>query len=82
MFVNIGLEKKIINDFHKAIHHWKVYHFADDTSIFYASTSVKKLNKLFNRDIKSLNNWLSANETSLNVGNIELIISKSPKSTS
>lgn len=26
--------KKIINDFHKAIHHWKVYHFADDTSIF------------------------------------------------
>ena len=55
-----------INDLHKAIQYCKVHHFADDTNLFYTSKSVKNLNKLINRDIKHLNNWLSANKIYLN----------------
>ena len=42
-------------------------YFADDTNLFHTSKSVENLNKLISRDIKHLNNWLSANEISLNV---------------
>ena len=42
------------------------------TNLFHTSKSVKKLNKLVNRDMKHLNNWLSANEISLNVEKTEL----------
>ena len=43
---------------------------ADDTNLFYTSKSVKNLNKLVNRDMKYLNNWLSANKISVNVENL------------
>ena len=56
-----------INDFHKAIQYCKVYHFDDDKNLFYKSKSGKNLNKLANRDIKHLNNWLSRNKSSLSV---------------
>ena len=68
-----------INDLHKAIQYCKVHHFADDTNLFHTSKSVKKLNKLVNRDMKRLNNWLSANKLSLNVEKTELVIFKSPR---
>ena len=42
------------------------------------SLSVKNLNKQINRDMKHLNDWLSANKISLNVEKTELVISKSP----
>ena len=67
-----------INDLHKAIRYCKVHHFADDTNHFHTSKSVKNLNKQVNRDMKHLNNWLSANRISLNVEKIELVIFKSP----
>ena len=54
-------------------------HFADNTNVFHTSKSVKNLNKLFNRDMKHLNNWLSTNKNSLNVGKTELVIFKSPR---
>ena len=68
-----------INDLHKAIQYCKMHHFADDTNLFYISKSVKNLNKLVNRDMKHLNNWLSANKISLNVEKTELVIFKSPR---
>ena len=40
---------------------------------------MKNLNKLVDHDMKQLNNWLSANKTSLNVEKTELVIFKSPK---
>ena len=55
-----------------------MHHFAD-TNLFHTSKSVKKLNKLVNCNIKHLNNWLSANEISLNVEKTELVIFKSPR---
>ena len=56
----------------KAIQYCKVHQFADDTNLFHTSKSVKKLNKLVNRDMKHLNNWLSAIKISLNVEKTEL----------
>ena len=56
-----------INDLHKAIRYCKVHHFADDTNLFHSNNLMKNLNKLANHDMKQLNNWLSANKTSLNV---------------
>ena len=49
-----------INDLEKAIQYCKVHHFADNTSPFHTSKSVNKLKKLVNREMKHLNNWLSA----------------------
>ena len=49
-----------INDIHKKMQHCKVHHFADDTNLFHKKKSMKNLNKLVNRDMKQLNNWLSA----------------------
>ena len=66
-----------INDLHKAIQYYKVHHSADDTNLFHTNKSVKNLNKLVNRDMKQLNNWLSVNKISLHVGKTELVIFKS-----
>ena len=68
-----------INGLHKAIQYCKVYHFDNDTNLFHTGMSVKNLNKLVNRDMKHLNNWLSANKISLYVEKAELVIFKSPK---
>ena len=51
----------------------------DDTNLFHINKSVKNLNKLVNRDMKQLNNWLSANKISLNLEKSELVIFKSPR---
>ena len=51
-----------INNLHRTIQYWKVHHFAYDTNLFQTIKCVKNLNKLVNRDMKHLNNWLSANK--------------------
>ena len=51
-----------INNFHRTIQYWKVHHFADDKNLFQTIKCVKNLNKLVNRDMKHLNNWLSLNK--------------------
>ena len=45
--------KKYINDLSKAIIFSSVYHFADDTNILYASSSLKHLNKKVNHDLSN-----------------------------
>ena len=40
---------------------------------------MKNLNEVVNHDMEQLNNWLSANKISLNVGKTELVIFKSPR---
>ena len=57
-----------INDLNLAIKHCKVYHFADNTNLLYTNNYIKKLNKLLNKDLKNLTNWLNAIKISLNVG--------------
>ena len=45
-----------INDLNLAIKHCKVRQFADDTNLLYTKNSIKKLNKLLNKDFKNLTN--------------------------
>ena len=68
-----------INGLNLAIKHCKVYHFADDTNLLYTNNSIKKLNKLLNKDLKNLTNWLNANKISLNVDKTEMILFKPTK---
>ena len=42
-------------------------HFADDTSIIYASKAPKTLEPNLNYDLKSVSEWLTSNRLSLNV---------------
>ena len=56
-----------------------MHHFAGDRNLFQTNKSIKNLKKLVNRDMKHLNNWLSANEISLHGEKTELVIFKSPR---
>ena len=51
-----------------------MHQFADDTNFFQTNKSMKNLNKLVNRDMKQLNNWLNAHKISLNVEKTEPVI--------
>ena len=65
-----------INDLNLAIKYCKVHHFSNDTNLLYTNKSIKKLNKILNKDLKSLTNWLNANKISLNVDKTEMILFK------
>ena len=65
-----------INDLNLAIKYCKVHHFADDTSLLYTNNSIKKLNKMLNKDSNNLTNWLNANKISLHVDETETILFK------
>ena len=67
-----------INDLNTAIKHSLVHHFADDTNLLHVNSSMKKLNKLLNHDLKSLCNWLKANKIALNVAKTEFLFFRSP----
>ena len=68
-----------INDLNLAIKHCKVHHFADDTNFLYTNNSIKKLNRLLNKDLKSLNNWLNSHKISSNIDKTEMILFKPTK---
>ena len=63
-----------INDLNLCIKHSSTFHFADDTSLIYSGSSLKKINKQVNEDLKNLNLWLRANKISLNTKKTEIII--------
>ena len=68
-----------INDLNQAIKYCKVHYFADETNILCLSSSIKKLKKLVNADLKRLDNWLNANKISLNIKKTKMGIFKSKK---
>ena len=68
-----------INDLHNSVKYAKTYHFADDTSVIFSSTSFEILSKRINKDLFNHSNWLKANKLSLNVKKTELVIFRSRK---
>ena len=48
----------------------KINHFADDTSLLYASSSLKDINKKINFDLSNLVQWLGVNKIALNFNKI------------
>jgi hypothetical protein len=62
-----------INDLPKLVSHSKVSMYADDTALYYASSSVDDIVKCMNEDLVSVNNWLKCNKLSLNVDKSEFM---------
>ena len=56
-----------INELNQAIKFCTLHHFSDDTNLLYLGTSIKKLKKLVNINLKNLLNQLNAKKISLNV---------------
>ena len=59
-----------INDLNTAVKHSETFCFADDTCL----DSVKQINKVVNKDLKFLVQWLNATKISLNVAKTEVVI--------
>ena len=55
-----------INDLNIAIKNSENFHFADDTCLLNTKDSIKKINKVVNKDLQFLIQWLHANKISLN----------------
>ena len=66
-----------INDLHNSVVHSVTHHFADDTNLLYADSSLKKINKYINHDLKLINDWLRANKIALNANKTEIVLFKS-----
>ena len=67
-----------INDFHQATIYSNPRHFADDTNILITNSSLKKIKKSLNIDLKLISQWLRANKISLNASKTELLIFRHP----
>ena len=67
-----------INDLNTAIKHSETFHFAD-TFLLHIKDSVKQINKVANKDLKFLVQWLNANRISLNVAKTEIVIFRRKK---
>ena len=67
-----------INDLNLAIKHCKVHHL-QMIQIHYILITIKKLNKLLNKDLKNLTNWLNATKIYLNVDKTEMILFRPTK---
>jgi len=65
-----------INDLNKAVMSSSTIHFADDTSLICSEKSLKKLNKMVNRDLSLLVHWLRANKICLNTSKTEILLFK------
>ena len=63
-----------INDLPKAMMHYSVHHFADDTNLLLIDKSVEKINKYINDDLKHLCQWIRSNKLSINGGKTKIII--------
>ena len=63
-----------INDLPNISKILKFYLFADDTNIYYESTSSKKLEKTLNCELKKLYQWLCVNRLSLNIKKTNFVI--------
>ena len=68
-----------INDLSQSIKTSKIHHFADDTNLLYASSSLKDIDKKINFDLSNLVQWLRANKIALNVNKTDIIIFRSPR---
>ena len=63
-----------INDLPNISKILKFYLFADDTNIYYESSSTKELEKTLNKELKKLFQWLCVNRLSLNIKKTNFVI--------
>ena len=65
-----------INDLHNAIKVSQSFHFADDTCQLNIQSTISKINRSLNKNLKELSFWLNENKISLNVAKTEVILFK------
>ena len=63
-----------IYDIYKSSSLFSFYLFADDTSIILSNNNLKELESLVNRELGNVNEWLKANEVSLNIKKSNFVI--------
>ena len=68
-----------INDLNIPIKHSETFHFADNTYLLNIRYSVKQINKVVNKVLKFLVQWLNANRILLSVVKIKVVIFKRKK---
>ena len=70
-----------INDLPNSSSKLSFYLFADDTNIYFESSSVKQLQKVVNKELKHVKKWLDANKLALNMNKTNFIIFHSPQNS-
>ena len=68
-----------INDMHNASEKCAVHHFADDTNLLFSHKDPRTIQKVMNKELVYLFQWLCANRLSLNVVKTEFILFQPPK---
>ena len=68
-----------INDINTAIKHSETFYFADNTCLSNIKDSVKEINRVVNKDLKFLVQFINANRISLNVAKSEIAIFRRKK---
>ena len=67
-----------MNDLPNISKHLKFFLFADDTSIYFDSNNIFRLQKVVNRELRKVRKWLEANRLALNVSKTNYVIFHSP----
>ena len=63
-----------INDLPNISNKLKFFLFADDTNIYYDSHDLKSLEKIINKELEKLHEWLCLNRLSLNISKTNFVI--------
>ena len=66
---------------HNAFTKCLVHHFADDTNLLFAHKDPAVIQKVINKELRQLVEWLRANRLSLNADKTEFIVFRPPGKT-
>ena len=67
-----------INDLSNVSEPLSFYLFADDTNIYFEAPNLFTLQKVMNRELRKIKNWLDANKLALNIDKTNYVIFHSP----
>ena len=70
-----------INDLPKSSSKLSFYLFADDTNIYFESSSLSTLQKVVNKELSRIKKWLDANKLALNIDKTNFVIFHSPQNS-
>ena len=68
-----------INDMHRSPDQMSFVHFADDTIVFASDSDINGVHATVNRELVGVDNWLKANQLSLNVSKTSYMIISNQK---
>ena len=63
-----------INDMHYSSNQLQFFLFADDTNLLYADKNLKPLEKVVNKELKHVSDWLTANKLTLNIKKSNFVV--------